>query len=60
MAKLEENHKGKSILLVTHGMFIRCLFEVLDDNYSQADWLKYVEEFESGRKVFEMQEARLS
>lgn len=48
---ISERYSNQKILLVTHGVFILCLFRIAFDRFSVDDWQDYNERFSNGRKV---------
>lgn len=48
---ISERYSERKILLVTHGVFIHCLFRVVFDDFGMEEWQDYLEHFANGRRV---------
>jgi len=51
---ISKKYTNQKVLLVTHGVFILCLFRVVFDDFGMNDWQDYNEHFANGRKVLRL------
>ena len=51
VSKLQADHAGQDVLLVTHGTFISHLFAAV---FGEVDWAEYCEAFRDGRRILEL------